>query len=84
MARQTRDPRTKEELLNKMLSYDFDGDIRHLGENVQIERTSPNTMTLHFPNLGKTYELMVRIPRPADPDEWTVRPTQQAKAKQRA
>lgn len=59
--RNTRDPRSKEELLNKMLSFDFHG-IPDLGD-VQINRTSPQTVELTFPKLGRTYELTVRIPR---------------------
>lgn len=64
MALRTRDPRTKEELLDRMLSFDFDGDIRHLGaEPALIKRAGANRLTLTFPNTGRTYELSVHIPR---------------------
>lgn len=63
MAR-TRDPRTKEELLDRMLSYDFDGDIRHLGaEEATIQRAAPNAVWLRFPDSGRSYLLSVRLPR---------------------
>lgn len=63
MARK-RDPRTKEELLDRMLSYDFDGDIRHLGvEPASIVRVSPNTLRLSFPESGTVFELEVHRPR---------------------
>lgn len=61
--RAVRSPRTKEELLNKMLSYDFDGDLRKLGENVRITRASANSLLLTFPDLDRAYEVCVRIPR---------------------
>lgn len=64
MARSKRDPRTKEELLNRMLSYDFTGDIRDLGEQpASIVRESPNSLLLTFPASGVTFELVVRRPR---------------------
>lgn len=63
MARK-RDPRTKEELLDRMLSYDFDGDIRHLGvEPASIVRVGPNTLRLSFPDSGTVFELSVHRPR---------------------
>lgn len=79
-----RDPRSKEELLDRMLSYDFDGDIRHLGaQPASIIRQGPNRLLLAFPDSGKTFELEVHIPRgesrsfagrgeaPAEPqEEW--------------
>lgn len=63
MARKS-DPKTKEQLLDRMLSYDFDGDIRHLGvEPASIVRVSPNTLRLSFPDSGVTFELEVHRPR---------------------
>lgn len=71
MPRKQHDPRTKEEVLNRMLSFDFHG-IPELGEDVKIERTSPQTVELTFPKLGRTYELTVRIPREEGEEmEWT-------------
>lgn len=63
MARKN-DPKTKEQLLDRMMSFDFDGDIRHLGvEPASIVRVSPNTLRLTFPDSGVTYELSVHRPR---------------------
>lgn len=59
-----RDPRTKEELLDRMLSFDFDGDIRHLGvETASVVRSGPNRLLLTFPDSGVTFELTVHRPR---------------------
>lgn len=59
-----RDPRTKQELLDRMMSFDFDGDIRHLGaEDARLKRVAANKIALEFPATGKTFELAVRIPR---------------------
>lgn len=63
-----RDPRTKEELLNRMLSYDFDGDIRNLGEETaRLVRVAPNRLELQFPATGRCYELAVKLPRGSQP-----------------
>lgn len=91
--RQTNAPRTKEELLNKMLSYDFNGDIRTLGEGARIERTAANALTLHFPEIGRTYELVARIPRStakagrkpgAQEEDWTAPAVEPEKPKRRS
>lgn len=64
MAGRNRDPRTKEELFDRMLSFDFDGDIRNLGaEPARLVRLAPNRLALEFPASGRTYELAVKIPR---------------------
>ena len=73
-------PRTKEELLNRLLSRDFDGDISKLGESTHLRRVAPHIIELSFPEIGKTYELSVRIPRddavpkemPQGIEMWTV------------
>lgn len=63
MARK-RDPKTKEQVLDRMLSYDFDGDIRHLGEEpAQITRTGPHTLRLTFPASGTTFDVSIHRPR---------------------
>lgn len=64
MARfEKRDPKTKEDFVNRILSYDFDGDIRHLGQgDAKLERTGAQSFRLTFQS-GKTFELVVRIPR---------------------
>lgn len=59
-----RDPRTKEELLNRMFSIDFNGDIRTLGVRPgTLERISRNAARIHFPDSGITFELVIRRPR---------------------
>lgn len=67
MARfEKRDPKTKEAFVDRILSYDFDGDIRHLGQgDAKLERTGPQSFRITFQS-GRTYELVVRIPRDAD------------------
>lgn len=62
-SRRPKDPKTKEELLNRMLSYDFSGDLRDLGFKAQIERVDRHMVRIIFPYTGKTYELVVRMPR---------------------
>lgn len=58
------DPRTKSDFLNRMMSFDFDGDIRHLGaESARLSRIRANAVRLVFPTSGKEFELVVRIPR---------------------
>lgn len=87
-----RDPRTKEELLDRMLSFDFDGDIRHLGkENASIHRIARNKIELRFPDSDRTYELTVRLPRGEqkaarreEPVEAPEKPTPRASARKRA
>lgn len=64
MAARTRDPRTKEEFLDRMLSFDFDGDIRHLGvEPATIQRMGPNALRLKFPDSDQVFDLTVHKPR---------------------
>lgn len=76
--RASRTPRTKEELVNKLLSFDFDGDIRHLGDNASIVRVKPHIVRLTFPDTGGVFDLTVHIPRAehqlakrnAEPEDW--------------
>lgn len=64
MPRTARDPRTKEEFLSRLLSYDFQGDIRQVGEfPASLIRTGPNKLEITFPKSGVTFELVVRRPR---------------------
>lgn len=72
----TRDPRTKEELLDRILRFDFEGDIRQIGaETARITRLGPNRLQLEFPKSGVTFELSIHRPReegrpaPATPSE---------------
>jgi hypothetical protein len=64
MARMKRDPRTKEEFLDRILRFDFDGDVRNIGaEPATIVRTGANSLLLTFPDSGVTFELSVHRPR---------------------
>lgn len=58
------DPRTKEQLLNRLLSYDFDGDLANIGETrAAITRTAANRVDIRFPATGQHFALIVRKPR---------------------
>lgn len=64
MARTRRDPRTKEEFLDRMLSYDFNGDIRALGiEPATVQRLGPNALRLKFPDSGTVFDVTIHRPR---------------------
>lgn len=60
-----RDPRTKEEILDRMTRIDFSGDLRTLGaQGVLLERIKPHVLRMVFPETGQKYELTVHKPRP--------------------
>lgn len=60
----TSDPKTKEQFLNRILSYDFDGNFGSLGEGrITVSRIAPNKIAIRFPATGQYYELVVRKPR---------------------
>jgi len=60
-----KDPTTKYDLLDKMMSRDFDGDIASLAvdRKLRYERTRPNVLKLEFGHSGRTFEIVVRKPR---------------------
>lgn len=59
-----REPRTKQELLSRILSMDFSGDLRTLSPNgAQLKRTAPNKLEVMLPTSGKKFELVVRRPK---------------------
>lgn len=60
-----KEPKTKEQFLNRMLMSDFSGDIRDLAadRNVQIRRVSANVLDLHFLASDQHFQLVVRKPR---------------------
>lgn len=60
------DPKTKEDLLDRMMRRDFTGDLADLAEdrNLRMERVRPHIIRLHFGASGKTYDLTVHKPRP--------------------
>lgn len=59
------DPKTKEDLLNRMMSRDFSGDISDLavGRGLQMERIRPNAIRLKFSDSGQTFDLTIHKPR---------------------
>lgn len=61
-----RDPKTKEDLLDRMMRRDFSGDLADLaeGRNLQMERIRPHVIRLKFGATGKTFDLTVHKPRP--------------------
>lgn len=64
MPRTKRDPRTKEEFLDRMLRYDFDGDIRQVGaQPASVVRIGANALRLTFPDSGVVFDLTVHRPR---------------------
>lgn len=68
-SRTKRDPRTKEEFLDRLLAHDFSGDVRMVGAApAQIVRTKANTINLVFPDTGTIFELVVRRPRIVQPE----------------
>lgn len=59
-----RDPKTKGEVVDRLLSFDFEGDIRQIGaEPARLERTGAQSFRVTFPASDRTYEFVVRIPR---------------------
>lgn len=56
-------PRGKAELLTRLMSFDFGGNWKGLGADVQITRVKPHIATLLFPDVGRKFELVIRIPR---------------------
>ena len=58
------DPRTKEQFVDRMLSYDFDGDFTDLGATrAKLRRISAHKFHVDFPATGQRYEIVVRKPR---------------------
>lgn len=60
-----RDPRTKAELIDKMMARDFSGDLADLAVNrdLTLRRVRPNAVSLYFGESGTNFELTVRKPR---------------------
>lgn len=61
----SKEPKTKEQFLNRMLMSDFSGDIRDLAadRNIQIKRASANVLDLTFLASGQHFQLVIRKPR---------------------
>lgn len=59
-----REPRTKQELLSRILSMDFSGDLRTLSPSgAQLKRTAPNKLEVVLPTSGKRFEIVIRRPK---------------------
>lgn len=59
-----RDPRTKEDILDRMTRIDFNGDLRTLGaEGVRLERIKRHVLRIVFAG-GAKYDLTIHKPRP--------------------
>jgi hypothetical protein len=56
-------PATKRELLNRLLSADFNGDLRTLGKGARVSRVGPSVLEVRFDNIGRTFLLSAHIPR---------------------
>lgn len=80
-------PKTKQDLVNRLTSIDFSGDLRDLGEDARVTREAKNAIKVTFPKIGREYVLSVHLPRgeraPAkqarsrapEPDtRWTIEP----------
>lgn len=58
-----RDPRTKRELVDRLTSMTFNGDLRTLGaRGADVLRSSPQSITLQFKDSGQLFELRIRKP----------------------
>lgn len=80
-------PKTKAELIDRMMSQDFNGDFRSIvGDGTNIVRTAENKLQINSPD-GRSYELVARLPRKENAwaeerpfarggggDEWQVTP----------
>lgn len=92
-----REPRTKEELLDRMLAHDFDGDLKSVvGEGTSIVREAANKVLIHTAT-GRSYELVVRLPRTenardegrsfappgGEQEEWRVEPEEAPRGRRR-
>lgn len=75
-----RDPKTKEELLDRMARIDYSGDLRDLAanRNLMLKRTKKHVLEMIFPTSGSTFLLTVRKPRPIKA-KTTAKPVEGAK-----
>lgn len=60
-----KDPTTKYDLVNRMMSRDFTGDLADLavGRKLTLSRPKQHVLQLEFGDSGRTFELVVRKPR---------------------
>lgn len=59
------DPKTKAQLLDRLLALDAEGHLRNLAEDQQlkIERDGDHAILLKFPTSGKTFRLSIEVPK---------------------
>jgi hypothetical protein len=60
-----KDPKTKSDFIDRMMSREFSGDLRDLAVNqdLRMERAKPNVLSLHFGTSGQDFEMVIRKPR---------------------
>lgn len=58
-----KDPKRKEDILDRMTRIDFSGDLRALGNDVQVTRLKAHVLQLFFPKTNKKFNLTVHKPR---------------------
>lgn len=63
-----RPPVSKRDLVNRLLSHDFDGDLRNLGKGARISRVSPSVIEIRFDDIDRTFLLSAHVPRGAKSD----------------
>jgi len=56
-------PKTKADLIDRMLRRDFNGLESLSSEEFEVERTRANAFLLTFPETGSKFEISVRKPR---------------------
>jgi hypothetical protein len=74
-----KDPKRKEDLLDRMTRMDFNGDLRTLGNDVQLSRLKAHVLQLFFPQTGKRFNLTVHKPRGPRKAKITAKPKAPAK-----
>lgn len=60
-----RDPKTKEDIINRLTSTDFSGDLRDLAKdrNMQMQRIKRHVLRLKFIDSGREFDLTIHKPR---------------------
>lgn len=76
-----KDPKTKGDFIDRMMSREFSGDLKDLAVNhdMRYERIRPNALKIHFGTSGQEYELVIRKPR--GPRPIVVKPGRGTRAK---
>ncbi len=60
-----KDPKTKADFIDRMMSREFSGDLKDLAVNndLKYKRIRPNALALQFGASQQTFELVIRKPR---------------------